>query len=105
MIGQVFEMLRTTTESSMRMQREAIEQLFRPRTNGAATPEGAAKEAAEAQTRWLEFATSTLSKQGELLDAAYRTGAQLFEQMARLAEAKSPSDYGRLAAELWRKAF
>ena len=105
MAGPLFEVLRTTTEASMRLQREMMEQWLRPLADTSANQADAATSEAAVQTRWLELATATWTRQGELMESAYRTGTQLMEQAARLLQAKTPTEYGRLAAELWRKTF
>jgi hypothetical protein len=53
----------------------------------------------------MEFMTGTLTRQGEIMDSAYRAATQMIEQIWRLSEAKSPNEYVRLVAGLWRKAL
>jgi hypothetical protein len=102
----MFDNFRKASESSLQMQQEMFKQWAQ---QWPAMPLNAAGVSADwgrtFQKRWIEFATHSMNKQRESLDAMYKSGIQLIEQTFRLSEAKTPEDYRRMVEELWRKMF
>jgi hypothetical protein len=104
MFDQVFESLRTATESSVAMQQE----LFRkwigmwPGVPASAFPFG---EPQKFQKKWVEVVGELLKRQNESLEAQFKTGLRNIEEAFRLAEAKNPEELRTRTIELWQKTF
>jgi hypothetical protein len=104
MFDQILEGMRKASESTLQAQQDVLKQWVQ---QFSWTPAGvqyaAGKRDATQLKRWTEFATESLEKHRELLDASYRTGIQLIEQSLRATDAKSPEEFQRLLDELNRK--
>lgn len=106
MFDQLFDGFRKASESSIVAQQEMIKQWVQQWPSASLSAAGSAIERnSEFHKRWVESATSTLTRQRELLDTACRTGVQFIEQAARISDARSPDDFRKLVEELWRKVF
>ena len=106
MLDQMFESLRTASESSVQMQQEMFKQWTRQWTGAPANAAGVSAEWIQKfQKGWVDFATDSLNKNRKSLDSAYSDGIGAIEQTFRLSEAKTPEDFRRLTEELWRKLF
>jgi hypothetical protein len=106
MFDQLFDGFRKASESSIVAQQEMIKQWVQQWPTASLSAAGSAIERnSEFHKRWVESATSTLTRQRELLDNACKSGVQLIEQAARLSDARSPDDFRKLMEELWRKMF
>jgi hypothetical protein len=106
MIDQLFENVRKATESSLQLQQDMLRQFTQqwlyaqPAATGASTDWGRAF-----QKRWFELALETLNRHRESVDAAYKAGIQVIEQIFHTSEAQSPEEQRRMTEDLWRKLF
>jgi len=106
MLDQVFDSLRTASESSVQMQQEMFKQWTRQWSGAPVNAAGVSAEWVQKfQKGWIEFATDSLNKHRKSLDSVYSAGIGAIEQTFRLSEAKTPEDYRRLTEELWRKLY
>jgi hypothetical protein len=106
MLDQMFDTFRKASESSLQMQQEMFRQWAQQWPSMPLNAAGVSAEWGRAfQRRWIEFATDSMDKQRESLDAMYRAGIKLIEQAFHLSEAKTPEEYRRMVEELWRKMF
>jgi hypothetical protein len=105
MFEQVFENLRTATETNIHMQQELFKKWAGLWPTVYVPPSGAAERVQNVQKKWLEFATGQLKKQRETLEAQFSAGLKNIEEGFRLAEAKDPAELRAKTVELWQKSF
>jgi hypothetical protein len=105
MFEQVFENLRTATETGMRLQHDMIKQWtgLWPGGAPAANPEGA--PTAGAQKKWADFVTEQVKRQRETMETQFSAGLKNIEEAFHLAEAKDPEELRARTVELWQKSF
>jgi phosphate uptake regulator len=104
MFDQMFENLRRMSESALQMQQDMLRQWtsqWPTMPFGGGSPEATR----DFQKRWQEFATETLRKHSEALDATYKSGIQLIEQSFRVSDTDSPEEQRRMVEELWSQLF
>ncbi len=104
MFDQILELSRKAAESSLQMQQVIFKQL----TQSAASPSAAGISADWGGTmkkRLSELTIEALNKQRETLDATYRAGIQMIEEVSHIAEAKSAEDCVRAVEKVWRSSF
>jgi hypothetical protein len=104
MFEQVFDNLRTATESGMKMQQE----LFKKWVGawpGVGTPPGGGEKIVKAQKQWTEFIADLIRKQRETLEAQFSAGLKSIEEAFRLAEAQKPEELRERTIELWQKSI
>jgi hypothetical protein len=106
MLDQLFELSRKAAESSLQMQQVMFKQWTQ---NVLSTSPAAVGISADwggtLRKRWVELTLDTLNKQRETIDAAYKTGMQTIEQLARVSEAKSAEEAVRSVEDVWGKLF
>jgi hypothetical protein len=106
MFEQLFDTYRKTSESWLQMQqdmfRNAAQQWMTPSQN-AANP--ATEWGRGFQKRFLELAVEVLNRHRESLDATYKSGIEMLQQLSRVSESKSAEEYRRGLEDLWRKWF
>jgi hypothetical protein len=105
MFEQVFENLRTATETSIHMQQELFKKWAGLWPSVYVPPSGGADRVQKAQKKWVEFATEQIKKQRETLEAQFSAGLKNIEEGFRLAEVKDPVELRAKTVELWQKSF
>ncbi len=104
MFDLVFSTVRKATESSLQMPLEFFktwsQQLLtaQPRVNGTPYEWGR-----QLHRRSGEMVIETLHRHRESLDATYRAGIQLCQQVFRFSDARSSEEIRRASEELWGK--
>jgi hypothetical protein len=102
---QIFENLRRASMSTLQMQQEMVKQWTQQWPWPVNAASGAVDWSQRLQKRWLEFASESLNRHRESLDAMYKLAVQVIEQSSRLSETKNPEDYRRDVEELRNKTF
>jgi hypothetical protein len=104
MFEQVFESLRTATESSVAMQQELFKKWIAlwPGVPASAFPFG---EPQKFQKKWMEIVGELLKKRNETLEAQFKAGLRNIEEAFHLAEVKDPEELRAKTIELWQKTF
>jgi hypothetical protein len=106
MIDLVFEHFRRTTESALQMQRDFLRHWSQQWLSGPLiTASQSTAWYQSLQRRWLELTISVLHRNRQALDAAYRSGIELFEQLSRLTGASSAEETREIMEGFWRKLF
>jgi hypothetical protein len=106
MFDQMFDTFRKATESTLRIQQAMLFGLPGQWLSTPSNTNGAVIDRMQAfQKRWIELTVDSLNGHRESLNSMYKSGIQMIEQAYRLAEAKSPDEYGRRVEDLWRKMF
>lgn len=105
MFEQVFDNLRTATETSMRLQQEAFKKWVTLWPGMPAPGNGAGEKIARFQKEWAEFVTGLIKKQRETLEAQFSAGMKTIEEAFKLGEVKAPEEMRAKTVELWQKSF
>jgi hypothetical protein len=105
MFEQVFENLRTATETSIHMQQELFKKWAGLWPTAYVPPGDAPERVQKVQKQWVEFTTEQVKKQRQNLEAQFSAGLKNFEESFRLAEAKDPVELRAKTVELWQKSF
>ena len=104
MFEQVFENLRTATESGMHMQRELF-QKWVGLWPAVTVPPGSAEKILKARKAWTELVPELVKRQRETLEAQFSAGLKNIEEAFRLAQAEQPEELRARTVELWAKSF
>ena len=105
MFEQVFENLRTVTESSIHMQQELFKKWVSVWPGLPVAPNGGGEKIQKAQKKWTEFTADLVKKERETLEAQFSAGLKSIEEAFRLVEAKQPEELRTKTIELWRKSI
>lgn len=102
---QMFESFRRASVSSLQLQQEVWKQWTgqMPWTVNAAG--GSVDSIQQLQKRWAEFASESLDRHRESLDALYKLAIQAFAQTSHLYESRSPEEYRHGIEEMRTKLF
>jgi hypothetical protein len=104
-LDQMFENFRKASTSSWQLQQDMLKQYAQqwpwPATGGAEPNEWAQ----QIQKRWSEFASETVQRSKETLEALYKLTLEVIEMGSRVRDAKSPDDYRRGVEEVRVKMF
>lgn len=105
MFEQVFDSLRTATESNMHMQQELFKKWFGMFPGVPVPANGGAEPFVKFQKKWAEFVSEIVKKQRETMEAQFNAGLKQLEEAFKLAEVKDPEELRARTIELWQKAF
>jgi hypothetical protein len=106
MIDQMVENFRRVSESSMQMQQDLFRQWTQQWSSAIPSVPGATADwGDDFRRRSIDMTLEGLNRHRESLEASYRAGIELLAKAFRISEAKSPEDYRRNLADLWRKMF
>ena len=108
MFEQVYDSLRTATESSIHMQQEMFKTWIGMWPGVPAMGNGGGepfKKYQKFQQKWAEFVADMVKKQREVMEAQFSAGLKNIEEAYRLAEAKGPEELHAKTVELWQKSF
>src|SRR6478735_4823042 len=93
MVDLLFEGFRRITESALETQRDLLRHWSQ---QWVGIPLGTASRSTDwyrsVQRHWFELTISTLHKNREALDTAYRSSIEMLEQLFEAAEARSTKD-------------
>jgi hypothetical protein len=107
MFEQVYDSLRTATESGIHMQQEMFKTWvgmwpgFPAATNGSEP----FRKYQQFQKKWAEFVAEMVKKQREVMEAQFSAGMKNIEEAFRLGEIKDPEEMRARTIELWQKSF
>jgi hypothetical protein len=105
MFEQVFENLRTATESSIQMQSELFKKWMATWPGVPVPPNGGCDPFMKSQKKWAEFVAEVVKKQREALETHFSAGLKNIEETFHLAEVKDPEELRAKTIELWQKSF
>jgi hypothetical protein len=106
MIDLFFESFRRTTESTLQLQRDFFGHWSQQWLSGPLSTAGRSTVWYQSlQRRWFVLTIGVLHKHRQAVDAAYRSGIELFEQICRLTDARSVEDTRKIMEAFWRKLF
>ena len=107
MFEQVYDSLRTATESSIHMQQEMFKTWIGMWPGVPAMGNGGGepfKKYQKFQQKWAEFVADMVKKQREVMEAQFSAGLKNIEEAFRLGEIKDPEEVRAKTIELWQKA-
>ena len=108
MFEQVYDSLRTATESSIHMQQEMFKTWIGMWPGVPAMGNGGGepfKKYQKFQQKWAEFVADMVKKQREVMEAQFSAGLKNIEEAFRLGEIKDPEEVRAKTIELWQKSF
>lgn len=102
---QMFESFRRASVSSLQLQQEMFKQWTGQWPWAVNTAGGSVDWIQQLHRRWAEFASESLDRHRESLDAMYKAAIQALAQSSHLYESKSPEEYRRGIEEMRSKMF
>jgi hypothetical protein len=106
MFEQIFDGVRKASESSFKLQQDALRSWTQGWFNAPGVAPGVSNEfSATFQKRWVDLTIDLLNKHRASIDAAYKSGIQLIERAFRATDARSPEDYRDMVEDVWRQVF
>lgn len=104
-LDQMFESFRKASASSWQFQQDMLKQYAQQWPWSASSGAEPSEWAEQIQKRWGDFASDTLQRSKESLEALYKLTLELIEMGSRVRDAKSPDDYRRGVEEVRTKMF
>jgi hypothetical protein len=104
MFEQVFENLRSATESSIQLQQEVFNKWIGIWSGLPVAPNGA-ERLQRAQKQWLEFVSGLFKKHRETLETQFSAGLNNIEDAFHLADVKDPKELRTKTIEFWQKSI
>jgi hypothetical protein len=106
MYEQLFETYRKTSESWLQMQQDVFKNVMQQWLSATPNASNVATDWKRGyQKRWVDLTLEILNRHRQSLESMYGSVIKLFEQSARMSDAKSSDDYRRGLEELWRNWF
>jgi hypothetical protein len=107
MVEQMFDSLRTATESSIHMQQEMFKTWLGmwPGVPAAVNGGEPFKKYQKVQQKWAAFVAEMVQKQREVMEAQFSAGLKNIEEAFRLGEVKDPEELRARTIELWQQSF
>ena len=102
---QIFESFRRASGSSLQLQQEIWKQWTGQMPSAANGAAGATDWIQQIPKRWAEFASESLDRHRELLDAMFKLATEALAQTAHLYESRSPEEYRKGIEEMRNKMF